>query len=111
MIIPIRPPSNNTTLQNQCGNSIENVEWVMIELNGELLKPLDYGNETTSCTTKNGDENGSSHKSSDRLELGSVKFDSAVSLQTQSILFLYYSSFRHSVCVLTIHQCIKLPKR
>ena len=62
MIIPIRHP----TTQND-EDSIENVEWVMIELNGELLKPLDE-------TNKNGDDD--ANKS---VELGSVKFDSAVS--------------------------------
>lgn len=69
MIIPLRPSTQN-------GDGIENVEWVMIELNGELLKPLDH-NETTSSSNgddKNGNKN--------RLELGSVKFDSAVSTHT-----------------------------
>jgi hypothetical protein len=68
MIIPIRPPSNST-LQQKCGGSITDVEWVMIELNGELLKPLE---DSTS------DEDGGGKR---RMELGSVKFDSSVRLQ------------------------------
>eukprot|EP00804_Cyclotella_cryptica_P020718 CCRYP_003506-RA/>CCRYP_003506-RA protein AED:0.43 eAED:0.43 QI:141/1/1/1/1/1/2/1719/151 len=73
MIIPIRPPSN-TTLQNQCGGSIENVEWVMIELNGELLKPLDEPPGQTSSSSLKRD---GADSESRQIELGSVQFDSA----------------------------------
>eukprot|EP00956_Cyclotella_meneghiniana_P007246 scaffold9890_cov21-Cyclotella_meneghiniana.AAC.1 len=72
MIIPIRPPSD-TTLQNQCGGkSIQDVEWVMIELNGELLKPSLLENDD------NDDNETKQHNTLDRrhFELGSVKFDS-----------------------------------
>lgn len=73
MIIPIRPPSD-TTQQNQCGESgsIPVVEWVMIELNGELLKPSLEDDKTKHDTTT--DDDNRRH-----LELGSVKFDSSVS--------------------------------
>jgi hypothetical protein len=75
MIIPIRPPSN-TTLQKQCGGSIENVEWVMIELNGELLKPLDEPTSQTSASSLQSDDTARGNRP---MELGSVQFDSAVS--------------------------------
>jgi hypothetical protein len=82
MIIPLRPSTQN----KQSGDSIENVEWVMIELNGELLKPLDH-NETTSSS--NGDDDNNDNKN--RLELGSVKFDSAVSTFLSSVILVLYT--------------------
>lgn len=81
MIIPLRPSTQN----KQSGDSIENVEWVMIELNGELLKPLDH-NETSSS---NGDDDNNDNKN--RLELGSVKFDSAVSTFLSSVILVLYT--------------------
>jgi hypothetical protein len=59
MIIPIRAATNEST---------EKVEWVMLELNGELLKPLDDESSTSQKTTVNNLKR--------RVELGSVKFDS-----------------------------------
>jgi hypothetical protein len=58
MIIPIRAATNK---------SAEKVEWVMLELNGELLKPLDDESSTSQTTVNNLKR---------RVELGSVKFDS-----------------------------------
>lgn len=63
MIIPIRAPANAGD------ESTEKVEWVMLELNGELLKPLDEEN----CPIINEDD------IKRRVELGLVKFDSDVS--------------------------------
>jgi hypothetical protein len=82
MIIPLRPSTQN----KQSGDGIENVEWVMIELNGELLRPLDH-NETISSSNGD-DDNGNKN----RLELGSVKFDSAVSTRTHIGLFFHLLS-------------------
>jgi hypothetical protein len=61
MIIPIRAATNP--------ESTEKVEWVMLELNGELLKPLDdkSSGTTSSQTTVDNLRR--------RVELGSVKFD------------------------------------
>lgn len=61
MIIPIRAAANP--------ESTEKVEWVMLELNGELLKPLEdeSSGTTSSQTTVNNLRR--------RVELGSVKFD------------------------------------
>ena len=67
MIIPIRAPEN--------GESTDQVEWVMIELNGELLKPLD---EIKSSATKSALPM-SADEMKRRVELGSIKFDSDVS--------------------------------
>ena len=72
MIIPIRAPTT--------GDATEKVEWIMLELNGELLKPLDEEKRRTAT--------GFPTKSSGviyevdikrRVELVSVKFDSDVS--------------------------------
>ena len=79
MIIPIRPPSD-TTLQNQCGGKVDNVEWVMIELNGELLKPLE--DNKTEDIVKN--------EESSQMELGSVKFDADVSKNVLAFSFINY---------------------
>ena len=68
MIIPIRAPANNADDQ-----STEKVEWVMLELNGELLKPLDEENHRREATIIDEDD------IKRRVELGSVQFDSDVS--------------------------------
>ena len=73
MIIPIRAPTT--------GDATEKVEWIMLELNGELLKPLDEEKRrtTTGLPTKSSgviDEVDIKR----RVELGSVKFDSDVSI-------------------------------
>ena len=67
MIIPIRAPANNAD-----DESTEKVEWVMLELNGELLKPLDEENRREANIINEDDIKR-------RVELGSVKFDSDVS--------------------------------
>ena len=67
MIIPIRAPANNAD-----DESTEKVEWVMLELNGELLKPLDEENRREATIINEDDIKR-------RVELGSVKFDSDVS--------------------------------
>ena len=72
MIIPIRAPTT--------GDATEKVEWIMLELNGELLKPLveEKRRTATGLPTKSSgviDEVDIKR----RVELGSVKFDSDVS--------------------------------
>ena len=59
MIIPIRTPANAA--------SVGKSEWLMIELNGELLRPLDESLGSSVVTAGR------------RVELGAVKFDSDVS--------------------------------
>ena len=73
MIIPIRAPTT--------GDATEKVEWIMLELNGELLKPLveEKRRTATGFPTKSSgviDEVDIKR----RVELGSVKFDSDVSI-------------------------------
>ena len=68
MIIPIRAPANNAD-----DESTEKVEWVMLELNGELLKPLDEENRREETIINNEED------IKRRVELGVVKFDSDVS--------------------------------
>jgi len=69
-IIPIRSPEN--------AESVDKVEWVMLELNGELLKPLDEARRTAQ-QTKSSLPDGSCDNIRRRVELGSVKFDADVS--------------------------------
>ncbi len=57
MIIPIKAPDGEGG-----GPSMDKVEWVMLELNGELVKPQQIESEKK------------------RVEFGSVQFDDAVSL-------------------------------
>eukprot|EP00584_Thalassiosira_punctigera_P013927 CAMPEP_0172555494 /NCGR_PEP_ID=MMETSP1067-20121228/58449_1 /TAXON_ID=265564 ORGANISM="Thalassiosira punctigera, Strain Tpunct2005C2" /NCGR_SAMPLE_ID=MMETSP1067 /ASSEMBLY_ACC=CAM_ASM_000444 /LENGTH=144 /DNA_ID=CAMNT_0013344017 /DNA_START=63 /DNA_END=497 /DNA_ORIENTATION=- len=64
MIIPIRAPANV--------DSVEKVEWVMIELNGELSKPHDESRRTSQAASSS---SGAVDGSGRRVELGSVKFD------------------------------------
>mmetsp|Transcript_3494 Transcript_3494/g.6380 ORF Transcript_3494/g.6380 Transcript_3494/m.6380 type:complete len:146 (-) Transcript_3494:238-675(-) len=64
MIIPIHAPAN--------ADSTEKVEWVMIELNGELSKPLDESRRTSQAAAS---LPGAVDDSRRRVELGSVKFD------------------------------------
>ena len=73
MIIPIRAPTT--------GDATEKVEWVMLELNGELLKPLDEEKRrtTTGLPTKSSGSVIDEVDIKRRVELGSVKFDSDVS--------------------------------
>ena len=68
MIIPIHAPAN--------ADSTEKVEWVMIELNGELSKPLDEARRTSQVAAS---LPGAVDDSRRRVELGSVKFDADVS--------------------------------
>ena len=69
MIIPIRAPDNN-------GLSTKKVEWVKLELNGELLRPLDESSPRSVTSSLAGAVDGSNR----RVELGSVKFDADVSI-------------------------------
>ena len=64
MIIPIRASADSDT---------EKVEWVMLELNGELLKPLD---EPRRIPFPDGTAVDDVRR---RVELGSLKFDADVS--------------------------------
>ena len=68
MIIPIRAPTHS--------ESAEKVEWVMLELNGELLKPLDQSLQASRATSSL--PRGTNDNDNDirrRVELGSVKLD------------------------------------
>ncbi|KAL3790124.1 hypothetical protein ACHAW5_007731 [Stephanodiscus triporus] len=67
MIIPIRASADSDT---------EKVEWVMLELNGELLKPLDEPRLTPQGNLL---PDGTVNDIRRRVELGSVKFDADVS--------------------------------
>mmetsp|Transcript_27369 Transcript_27369/g.57100 ORF Transcript_27369/g.57100 Transcript_27369/m.57100 type:complete len:145 (-) Transcript_27369:315-749(-) len=64
MIIPIRAPKN--------AESTEKVEWVMIELNGELSKPTDDLRRAPQAAMS---LPGAVDNNKRRVELGSVKFD------------------------------------
>jgi len=67
MIIPIKVPKGRGGEDGS--SSMENIEWVMLELNGELVKPQHEAVRNT--TEADGDKR--------RVELGSVQFDDAVS--------------------------------
>ena len=64
MIIPIRAPSRS--------DSVGDAEWVMLELNGELLRPVD---ETMQSTQ----DNALIDAIKRRVELGSLHFNADVS--------------------------------
>lgn len=74
MIIPIR----------QCtGQSedipIEKLEWVMLELNGELLQPLDKSHTNQHEANVSGDASAAACRKRRKIELGSVRVDTDVS--------------------------------
>lgn len=60
MIIPIRAPSKS--------DSVGDAEWVMLELNGELLRPMDETMQSTQIDSIKR-----------RVELGSLNFNADVS--------------------------------
>jgi hypothetical protein len=74
MIIPI--------LASADPESTERVEWVMLELNGELLKPLNLepNHQTPQQARLLPDGSTSANDVRRRVELGSVKFDANVSV-------------------------------
>ena len=59
MIIPIKVPKGRG--EEGGSSSMEKIEWVMLELNGELVKPQQIESDKK------------------RVEFGSVQFDDAVS--------------------------------
>lgn len=89
MIIPI--------LASAGPESTEGLEWVMLELNGELLKPLDINDETSHHRnprrSRSLSPDGTAAAAADdddvrrRVELGSVRFDSDVSLWCATIIY------------------------
>ena len=81
MIVPIGAPADGSS---------GIVEWVMIELNGELLKPLDEPRAAPGAAVGR------------QVELGSVKFDAEVSVDSSlSMTFpikcnrCFFSSYHH----------------
>ncbi len=70
MIIPIKVPKGGDEYSS---SSMEKIEWVMLELNGELVKPQ---HEAVRKTTTETEQNEIDKR---RVELGSVQFDDAVS--------------------------------
>lgn len=66
MIVQIQSADNN--------NNNETPKWALIELNGELVPPTD-------ASKGQNDENEDNLVESDRVELGSLKFTSEVSIQ------------------------------
>ena len=67
MMIPIRAPTSDAEVAGK-------LEWVMLELNGELLKPLDQSLRGASQSQPSSDND-----IRRRVELGSVKIDADVS--------------------------------
>lgn len=87
MIIPIKVPKGRGEDDNS--SSMEKIEWVMLELNGELVKPQ---HEATTTHTEQNDID------KRRVEFGSVQFDDAVSKDlcatfVMKELHLLYSNF------------------
>jgi hypothetical protein len=79
MIIPIKAPDGEGG-----GPSMDKVEWVMLELNGELVKPQQIESDKR------------------RVEFGSVQFDDAVSLPhlcmlNSALLSVYFSYITHNI--------------
>ena len=72
MIIPIKVPKGRG--EEGGSSSMEKIEWVMLELNGELVKPQHY--EAGGRNTTEADQNEINKK---RVEFGSVQFDDEVS--------------------------------
>jgi hypothetical protein len=70
MIIPIIVPKG----QGGDSSSMDKIEWVMLELNGELVKPQQ---DNAVRNTAEAEQNNSDKR---RVELGSVQFDDTVSL-------------------------------
>ena len=71
MIIPIKVPKGRGGDEGS-SSSMEKIEWVMLELNGELVKPQhEAGRNTTEAEQNEIDKR--------RVEFGSVQFDDAVS--------------------------------
>ncbi len=70
MIIPIKVPKG----QGGDSSSMDKIEWVMLELNGELVKPQQ---DNAVRNTAEAEQNNSDKR---RVELGSVQFDDTVSL-------------------------------
>lgn len=71
MIIPIKVPKGRG--KEDGSSSMEKIEWVMLELNGELVKPQ---HEAVRKTTTETEQNEIDKR---RVEFGSVQFDDAVS--------------------------------
>ena len=76
MMIPICAPTNDAEAAGK-------LEWVMLELNGELLKPLDQSLRGASQSQPSGDYDNDMRR---RVELGSVKIDADVSKQCTRLL-------------------------
>lgn len=95
MIIPIKVPKGRG--EEGGSSSMEKIEWVMLELNGELVKPQHYeaGRNTTEA-----DQNEINKK---RVEFGSVQFDDEVSQMCYVFIFkqmhLLYSHHVHILFV------------
>ena len=80
MIIPIKVPEDKGEGDS---SSMEKIEWVMLELNGELVKPQ---HTAVRNTTEADDQNASDKKC---LELGSVQFDDTVSRRMCATAFFW----------------------
>jgi len=79
MITPIKAPDGEGG-----GPSMDKVEWVMLELNGELVKPQQIESDKR------------------RVEFGSVQFDDAVSflhlcMLNSTLLSVYSSNITHNI--------------
>ncbi|KAL7492519.1 hypothetical protein ACHAWT_003931 [Skeletonema menzelii] len=68
MIIPIKVPKGRG--DEDGASSMEKIEWVMLELNGELVKPQHEAGRNTTKTEQN-------EIDKKRVEFGSVQFDNA----------------------------------
>mmetsp|Transcript_5418 Transcript_5418/g.8329 ORF Transcript_5418/g.8329 Transcript_5418/m.8329 type:complete len:148 (+) Transcript_5418:80-523(+) len=68
MIIPIKVPKGGDEVSS---SSVEKIEWVMLELNGELVKPQ---HEAVRKTITETEQNEIDKR---RVEFGSVQFDDA----------------------------------
>ena len=80
MIIPIKVPKGRG--DEDGASSMEKIEWVMLELNGELVKPQHEAGRNTTKTEQN-------EIDKRRVEFGSVQFDNAVS---QDVFYFYVST-------------------
>ena len=70
MIIPIKVPKGGDEVSS---SSVEKIEWVMLELNGELVKPQQEAVRKTITETEQNEID------KRQVEFGSVQFDDAVS--------------------------------
>lgn len=95
MIIPIKVPKGRG--EEDGSSSMEKIEWVMLELNGELVKPQ---HEAVRKTTTETEQNELDKR---RVEFGSIQFDDSVSKLVHAALLS-----NHCICYTQISHHMRM---